>query len=232
MVILGEVEGTYSTLADVLADSTALSALMASTNAVIYLARCDDWISDITSNQSAMSYIGLNNYCANTLLNNSDWIEGICDSTYFESVLNVKVPTMTSDTTPSGEVIYSSQGSTNKAFQAFAASGLWSSDASTTQHIGYIFTASVRVFKIRIVNRTSSTPKAIKDFKLQASSDGTNWTDIESYTNSVSTSGGSSEYINTNYSEGVGWRLYITSEYDGNSGASASVIQFYGREDV
>lgn len=221
---------TYTTIADLIADDTSLLAVLTSDNAIDYLVRSTTFASAITADEDAMVMIGSYDYASNTLLSDSTWNTAIQNSAYFESVDNTKIPTMTSDTTPSGQVIYSSQGSNNKAYQAFGESGLWSSDASTTQYIGYIFTASVRVFKIRIVNRTSSTPKAIQDFKLQASNDGTNWTDIESYTNSVSTSDGSSEYINTNYSESVGWRLYITSEYDGNSGASASVIQFYGRQ--
>lgn len=222
----------YTTIGEVLADSSTLSALIASNNAAEYMARSTTWASDVCADSTAMSFIGLNNYCSNALLTVSSWCTAICNSTYMESVLNAKVPTMTSDTAPSGQVIYSSQGNTDKAFQAFGASGNWASNGTTVQYIGYIFTAPVRVFKTRIVNRTHSTPRAIQDFKLQTSSDGTTWTDVESYTNSVSTSGGSSEYINTNYSEGTGWRLYITAEYNGNAGAAANVIQFYGRQDV
>lgn len=60
---------------------------------------------NICDNSSAMSYVGLNNYASNTLLSDSTWCAAICNSTYFESVLNVKVSTMTSNTTPSGAVI-------------------------------------------------------------------------------------------------------------------------------
>lgn len=52
--------------------------------------------------EDAMRYIGMNNYAADTLLVDSTWCAAICNSTYFERVLNVKVPVMTSDTTPSG----------------------------------------------------------------------------------------------------------------------------------
>lgn len=59
-------------------------------------------ISPITTNQTAMGYIGNNDYAADTLLADATWREAICNSEYFESVLNVKVPTMTSNTAPSG----------------------------------------------------------------------------------------------------------------------------------
>lgn len=55
-----------------------------------------------TEVEDAMRYIGLNNYAANTLLDDPEWFEGIVNSTYFERVRNVKVPIMTSDTAPSG----------------------------------------------------------------------------------------------------------------------------------
>ena len=43
-LFFGGVSGSYSSLADILADSTALATLMASTDAVDYLARCKGWI--------------------------------------------------------------------------------------------------------------------------------------------------------------------------------------------
>lgn len=94
----------YTTIAQVLNDSTTLTALIASNNAADYMARSTTWASSVVANSSAMTKIGANNYCADALLANSTWSTAICNSTYYESVLNVKVPTMTSATTPSGEV--------------------------------------------------------------------------------------------------------------------------------
>ena len=93
---------SYTTISQVLADTNTLSALISDNNASDYLARSTTWASDVCSNDSAMTYIGLNDYCANKLLADSTWLDTICNSTYFEKVLNVKVPEMTSNTTPVG----------------------------------------------------------------------------------------------------------------------------------
>ena len=96
---------SYTTLTELLSDSTSLQAVISSNNAIDYLVRSTTFASDVTADSTAMSYIGLNNYASNTLLGDATWCSAICNSTYFESVLNVKVPTMTSATTPSGTVI-------------------------------------------------------------------------------------------------------------------------------
>ena len=64
----GITDKSYTTLAEVLADSTTLLALMSNDNAVDYLVRSTTWASGITADSTAMTDIGANNYCANTLL--------------------------------------------------------------------------------------------------------------------------------------------------------------------
>ena len=235
----GEVEGTYSTLADVLADSTALSALMASTNAVIYLARCDDWISDITGNQSAMSYIGLNNYCANTLLSDSAWCLAIVQSSYKELVLNVKVPVMTSDTTPSGQVIYSSYYDTRYyAWQTFNGnlnSNGWvpSSSASFNDaYVGYIFVDPVSVKAIMLYTYVIGAYHVSNTYKLQGSNDGINWTDLSDnlvVTDYMTVCNFAINNANT-YSQ---YRLrYLAASSGDITNGNGLHAQFYGREDV
>ena len=238
----GEVEGAYSTLSDVLADSTALSALMASEDATIYLVRCTDWISDITGNQSAMSYIGLNNYCANTLLADADWFEAICNSTYIESVLNVKVPTMTSNTTPSGECIANSEYGANyaayKAFDGLTNDNHYTAVGATTSayYLGYVF----------------PEPKIIKFVKVTANRGysgyyniavygGNNLSSLSKLSDDITVEGNTTaEYsaIVNNNSE----RTTYVFKVDSSSATSTHVqsgsalgvveIQFYGREDV
>ena len=75
---------TYTTISQILSDASTLQALISSNNAADYMARSTTWASDITANQSAMSYIGLNDYCADALLANSTWLNAIGNSTYFE----------------------------------------------------------------------------------------------------------------------------------------------------
>ena len=116
----------------------------------------------IPNNQTAMSYIGLNNYCANTLLADNTWLNAICNSTYFESVLNVKVPTMTSNTTPSGECIASSVYNSSPDYQAWKAfdgnvSTKWLSGAATSD-LSYSFTNPKKIMVCIIDNDNDYNP--------------------------------------------------------------------------
>lgn len=150
----------YTTISQVLADTTTLLTLVSSNNAADYMARSTSWASSVCANQTAMGYIGNNDYCANTLIADATWLAAICNSAYMESVLNVKVPTMTSNTTPSGEC-FGSQPSSNdlSAFGAFNAFGGSSSYGFMSEippvHLGYTFTNAVRVCVIDITNLTN-----------------------------------------------------------------------------
>lgn len=235
----GEVSGTYSTLADILADSTALSTLMASTDAVDYLVRCTSWVSDITGNQSAMSYIGLNNYCANTLLADSTWFNSICNSTYFESVLNVKVPTMTSDTTPSGEASASSTVTSSNPYYGFDnnSSTRWSSNINTTivgQYLRYEFDRPVciKMAKGQYFGSTGGNNITLT-LAFQGSNNGTDWTNIKSgitivHNTTQTTDFEAIENNNTLYSQ---YQIIGTAQTSGVR-LTFNELQFYGREDV
>ena len=225
----GNVSGTYSTLADVLADSTALSTLMASTDAVDYLVRCTSWVSDITGNQSAMSYIGLNNYCANTLLADSTWASAICNSAYFESVLNAKVPSMTSDTTPSGEVFATGGANHYRVFDGNSTTyGTYSN--ATGNYIGYDFGKSILLKKASYLSENGATYSSIV-FKLQGLNSNNEWEDIGSTFSLSSTSVLTKDYSSNNaqYSK---YRVLQTNKPTGDAGIVFDEIQFYGREDV
>ena len=179
---MGGVTGTYSTLADVLADSTAVSTLMASTPAVNYLKYCYDWINDITADQGAMSEIGDNTYCKSTLMSDPMWSSGILNSAYVDEVLSLLTPAMTSTTTPSGEVIASSDYNSGYArWHAFDqdTTTYWASQAGqgTGAYIGYVFNTAQTVLcaKADAGNQGASCYGII-----EASDDGTTWTAVSS----------------------------------------------------
>lgn len=215
---------SYTTIAQVLADASTLQALIASNNAADYMARSTSWASAVTANSSAMAYIGANNYCANKLLVNSTWCTAICNSTYFESVLNVKVPTMTSATTPSGEVISNNPYNDYPVWQMFDGNdltlGAWSSGVGN--YGGYRFTQKVIVKAIYIVKTNNNQNN--KNFKLQGSNDGTNWTDVLSFT----FTGDGKINVPNNI---TGYNRYIIKQMDsiGASGTGFGTVQFYGR---
>ena len=232
---------SYTTLADVLADSTTLLALMSDNNAVDYLVRSTTWASGITANSTAMTDIGANNYCANTLLDDATWCDAICNSTYFESVLNVKVPTMTGDTTPSGECIANSYRSDRQPYKAFDGSDssiYTSQDGELIEnfYLGYVFPSAVKICKVKILassyndsyyfdnavyggNNISSLTKLSSDMRNQTSSTQLledTFVNANTFTHYVIKITGS----NQTTSNGSNW-------YNG-----IYTMQFYGRKDI
>ena len=225
---------SYTTLNEVLADSTTLLALMSNNNAVDYLVRSTTWASGVTANSTAMTDIGANNYCANTLLADSTWLNAICDSTYFESVLNVKVPTMTSNTTPSGQCFGSyTPASGFTYYKSFDGDDSTLSNPQTNQALGYKFTQSVKVKRVYFKNYTNTN--AVKTFKIQGSNDGSTWTDVTDVITSTSQgASGSSSYNFINNVSYEYYRIYVvtTTNASPNDYANMVTLQFYGRVDV
>ena len=149
--------------------------LYMSVNAAPIIYEVQFYSDGITSDSTAMTDIGANNYCANTLLSDSTWLDAICNSTYFESVLNIKVPTMTGYTTPSGEVIYSDRPSGSyegwKAFDGNTTT-LWRKNTASPSYVGYDFSNDVNIFYIQLNHIEGSSIK----FQGYGESD---WEDID-----------------------------------------------------
>lgn len=182
----------------------------------------------ICSNQTAMGYIGNNDYAAETLLADATWLEAIVNSEYIESVLNVKVPSMTSATAPSGQVFASSEYSGEPAWSCFSLNeGQWSTSASNTSpgYIGYKFTQAVQIKALYV---KTQFPSGANTIKLQYSDDNSVWND----TTTIFTPTGSYPQeikmaVESNYGEHLYWRLYYTA--NAASYKSTKKIQFYGR---
>ncbi len=227
--IAGITDKNYTNIRQLLNDTETLANVLSSNDAVDYLATAKAWIHIITANETAMELIGLNNYVANTLLADTAWRKGIADSTYFESVLNVKIPAMTSATTPSGVVSASSQNSNNGwAYNAFDDndSTLWGTSGSVASAwIQYEWDSPCIVYKYFILFNNVVQQDS---FKISRSSDGVTFTDI---TETISTSVLSNEGIVTeNIGQGTICRL--TTNGNAGYGKFAKTIQFYGRKDV
>lgn len=220
---------TYTTIAQVLNDTSTLQALIASNNAADYMARSTSWASSVTTNANAMTYIGANNYCANKLLANNTWLNAILSSTYMENVLNTKVPTMTSDTTPSGECFQvnkhdDSNYAAYKCFDgnsstfSFFDNGTYSSDG---YYIGYDFNKVVNVKKYTI-SRFSASGK-LPNIRLIGSNDKTNWTACTSYKTPDDYSTGITDIATANHSFRY-WAIQGNNKY-----WAPFEIQFFGR---
>lgn len=194
----------------------------------------------ICENSVAMTDIGLNNYCANTLLADATWCEAICNSEYFESVLNVKVPVMTSNTTPSGECIAVSSEGGAYPYYSFDgdASSRWAPAATYARvdyesWVGYQFTSQVKVSKADVTFYSKSNNNLTK-WKIQGSNDGLTWVDVSSNQStqfvSNTTFTVSTAFVGAEYQY---YRLCAdTLYYGGQYYSGVPTLQFYGREDV
>ena len=221
---------SYTTIGEVLADSSTLFALIADSNAVDYMVRSTTWATDVCSNQTAMSYIGLDDYCADSLLADSTWLSAICNSTYFESVLTTKVPTMTSNTTPSGIV---SGTSTNPypTYYAFDnnASTKWVSIDNSSPYIQYMFPSVATIYLIKWVANTDSPFLPPTQMIVKGSSDGSTFTTLKTISSITADSNEHSAIL-----DNTGTYNYYKVEcsnrpYNNHNYAQLSKMQFYGR---
>lgn len=181
----------------------------------------------ITEDSTAMSYIGLNNYCANTLLADSDWLNAICNSTYFESVLNVKVPTMTDNTHPSGVVSASTVQGTYYSYYAFDGnnSTQWRANSYGASWIGYEFANPVCICCMKYVveqDRLNAFDVLVSNDSFSTSTNLYSG-DASGTTSGVATFLNSEKYIQHRLNMGA-------SPQQSNRGVID--LQFYGRVDV
>ena len=150
---------SYTTIAEVVADTTTLNTLISDNNASDYLARSTTWTSDVCSNESAMTYIGLNDYCANKLLSNNTWYTAICNSTYSEKIIKALILPMTSNTGSDGSVANASSiFPTYEPYLAFDNdnSTMWLSDnGANDAYITYEFNKDVNIYSIDLINNFS-----------------------------------------------------------------------------
>lgn len=197
----------------------------------------------ITADATAMTYIGQNNYCANTLLADATWCEAICNSEYFESVLNVKVPNMTSATTPSGvcsaSSVYTSEYPAWKAFNGDWNNGIWaSSNGSGSEWIQYEFTQNMTAKYVVFHVPSVGSGRFIKEYEIAGSVDGITFTTLSGDTLPNDTSGVITPfkvYIPTNVNQYRYMRFVAKSSYysaGGGTRKALNELQFYGRKDV
>ena len=231
---------SYVTLGEVLSDTTTLTALIASHDAMNYLVQCTSWASTICADQTAMQYIGNNNYAADTLLDNSIWCNAICNSTYMEDVLNVKVPIMTSSTTPYGEVT----GSLGNSWMAFDGDSSTRSSNSAwmyqndkyTGWVQYDFTTSKNVRYISISGGNANKLALVSAYSLQGSDDNTNFTDIDmirDYGRNTVTAKIFFDNTNTYRYYKLTYVLKPDLNISGTGGnLTLGDTQFYGRKDI
>ena len=197
------------------------------------------YINNYADNNTAYTYIRLAFSASNYIVSNQHYYANIIAQFWgraSEEVLVPLVPTMTSNTTPSGRVIYDSQynSTTYAAWKAFDrnTSSEWSStDTSMPHWCGYDFEKPVIVNMISLWPGNDNISTRIKDFKIQGSNTGNenDWNDI--YTG-VAENINNYQYINFNNSSSYRYyRIYIMSRHGSTTEQITGIteLQFYRR---
>lgn len=195
--------------------------------------RCVQFYSDIdiTSDADAMRLLGMYDYACEALLSDSTWASAIAGSSYWSNVLVDSVPKYTSD---DSAIIRSSQydSSTYPAWKAFDKNNStnWAATTAANEYIGYHFTEPILVLKASIRVNYDNSKTRIKNYHIDGSNDGTNWTTL--YTGVIqNTSAAHTETVDiTNDTAYEYYRVFCIDNYTSSPYMiAADEIQFYGR---
>lgn len=218
----------YTVLSQLIADTASLYTVITYNNAIDYLVRSTSFAAGICGDSTAMTYIGSNNYAADTLLNDSTWFTAIKGSAYSSSVSNASVPTMTSNTTPEGVAFASHATSSGsepyKAFDGNSSTTTKLASNQTACGYGYQFTAPVGVFRATIDFSYSGY-----NAKVQSSDDGVTWSDESAEISN--TPAGLNTLDILSYSKHTYWRVACSYASPGST-FIIKEITFIGRKDV
>ena len=217
-----------------------VSNMYSTTSGVSIALRCVQFYSDIDipTDVEAMRILGKYDYACEALLSDNTWREAICNSAYVDYIMVDSVPVMTSDTAPSGEVFYSSKYSSYAGWRAFQRSSTgstltdgWIGGSYRNEYVGYDFVTPTIITKAYIKVPYSDSCLRLKNYRIEASNDKTEWTTLYTgvITNASSMRAVTVQFINTvpyRY-----YRLYGLDTYSSNTSYSVAVIrlQFYGR---
>lgn len=235
----------YTTVSQVVADKTTLNALVQNENANDYLVRSTTFSTTLcenNANNEAMYYLGLYDGCANKLLADDYWSNAICSADVlladgqthlFEKVLNVKVPRMTSNTAPSGEVSAGSYYSSSYPYLAFDGIDTqedrycWQTNekGDNKRYLSYKFEKPICVKTFEVIDRYYPSITEIEIFGSNASA-----TD---FTHSLGVFSMTEErqkfniVNNNNY-----YKYYTVIPRNNTNWVGITTLQFYGREEA
>lgn len=232
----------YPEVSNILSDEEAMFRMMNLHASVDYWVRwynADNTIlPKFTASSVAMKAIGDNDYAADTLMDIPEVKEALLASEYWEYILNAKVPTMTSNTAPEGEVsaymlsttpgtnyyvLFSGDPSTAALDQAYGDNGV-----ITNMWVQYKFVNPTNVRRVAIAE--TDMGYKIYTASVQYSNDGSTWYDagvIDATDNPNDRSFYYYDVPNDNYA--LYWRIKgITSKNDIKW--SLAGLQFYGRQ--
>lgn len=231
---------SYTTIADLIADDTSLLKVLTSNNAIDYLVRSTTFATSIVADEDAMAMIGSYDYASDTLLGNSTWRIAIQNSTYSTSVINIFVPPMTSDNTPSGVVTArdnnSAYDANSKPYMAFDRSGttkwhgLYSATPYAPTWLRYQFPSAKKCSFATMTPWLYNSNARVKTYKYQGSNDASTWTDLTEVLTADNSETANNEVFTKNVASYKYYQIEIESIYENGMAGSIVEMNFYGRE--
>ena len=226
---------TASDLDGLLADSTSMATLMSNEEAVRYMVGCTgDLMVSICNSETAMNAL-VSNIAYDYAFNHPVWYKFmtmIPTSLAAMQSAAVSIPTMTSDTVPSGKASASATYSSDNPYKAFdknESTNAYGGSGTIPYYVQYDFTETIVPFYIDLVIRGVSTTSYNWTFKIQGY-DGTEWIDLTG-SKTLSMVSGTKNYVGypaDNFAEVTSVRLYVessTSTYSPN----VCEMQVYGK---
>ncbi len=232
---------TFGSLDNLIADEATIRTLMTKHVSSDYLynwyTHDSSILSTILSNTNTVKWFGLRDYVCDKFMANVTAKTAILASANWAYILKDKVPIMTSNTAPYGEAISNSTYSGYPTWRAFDndTSTLWGANVTGTTpnaYCGYKFVNPICIRKVKILPRQDSySTNSPKNYTVDASNDGSNWTTLLTVTDALAPSA-SGEYIendinNDNYY--LYYRVNTTQTQVGADRLGFSELQFYGR---
>ena len=220
---------SYTTIEQVIADSTCTESLMNNENAMKYLARSTEFADAICASETTMTYLGQSAYVDDTVLNSSIWVETICNNYYMEKIFTPLIPTMTSNNSPSGIASSNMSNRLNDAFPYYAFDKNENTEFYTTSsfpgYLQYEFPYNVDIYAIKMIYNDARTQMG-QNMIIQYSTDCTQFNVLieNQYYNAYK----GNVYIKSSKCENVkALRWYMPSGSDGES--HHHEYQVYGR---
>ncbi len=226
---------SYPNLDAVVSNQSIMQTLANSTNAVDYMIKCTGTIMGaVTNSVIAMTEIGKSSYAMDKVIASEHWTKFILMNPNAIAGLDasnpITIPTMTSNTVPSGVCGASINNAT--AWKVFTALNTalywWEGNGVFPQNIGYKYTTPCWIYKVRIIGNTNND--GVKTVKIQGSDDGINYVDVSSNFVIPIDFTGTTKVLDKVYNKR--YLYYRVYTIDGRGGAQAGTIShvdFYGK---
>ena len=211
-----ELPNTYGSLANVMADTTAMETICNNVNALRYMVR---------SNSVIMP----------SVMGSNDWVSELEGCAFA-----VTIPTLTSNTSsPLGTAIYSTYYNNDNNWNAWQAFNntlnafAWMSNVTTPlgQYVGFVFnTQTMILYRFGMTGRNSTPQCSPKTFKIQGTNDGSTWEDVTGNlikTQNTETENPMEYFLTGSENHYKGFRAYMIDMYASQT-VAVGELKLYG----